>query len=151
MSEHATRKSPASSYAALIGGVYLVYGILSLLLTGSSIGDATGNDLWIFTVSPITGILALGTALVAIPAATRPAFAQRLALVAGIGFTVWGLACVASGDSGDPAFAGTTPNVALYLSTGVLGIAASFMPEWLVGGAAGADAGTPPGDEQLDK
>ena len=80
------RGTPATSYCALIGGVYLVYGVLSLSLTGHAIGDATGNSLWIFTVSPITGVVALATALVAIPAAIRPGFAKRFPPVAGIGF-----------------------------------------------------------------
>lgn len=136
-------RDAASSYAALVGGFYLVYAILSLLLTGRTIGPATGNSLWIFTVSPITGVLALAAALVAIPVATRPPLARRFALAAGVGFIAWGIACVATGDSGDPAFAGTTANVTLYLVTGALGVAAAFAPPWLMGGHAKADTPGP--------
>lgn len=131
MSERrAAPREIAPTYAALIGGFYLVYGVLALLLTGREIGGTTGNELWVFTVSPLTGIVALAAALIAIPAAASPRAARIYAGAAGTLFLAWTVACLATGDSADPAFAATTANVTLYLVSGLVGVASAWAPAW---------------------
>lgn len=113
----------------LISCALLFLGILGMLRTGSDdFGGDSAEQLWIFTVHPLTAVVwtILGVAGVAMVA--RPAWAGRYLAFTGVLLLAWGVLGLALDGSASQLFVRDVPLVVMHLAGGVICLAAVLAP-----------------------
>jgi hypothetical protein len=110
-------------YGRLVGGAYIVLGILGLLMTGlTPFAPSTGETMVIFAVNPFTNVLHLALGLIVVPAVERPGLVQRVALAVGALTVIWAVLGFALDGSTADVFATSVETAVLHLVTGLVGL-----------------------------
>ncbi|WP_019819181.1 DUF4383 domain-containing protein, partial [Saccharomonospora saliphila] len=146
---------PVQVLAALVGLLYLAFGIIGLIVTGfGDFAGSTHSTLWVFAVNPLHNVIHIGVGLLGLVLAVRSSTARSygwLLLVAFGVLLLWGLAITGVFASnpvsglGNPLAINTADNW-LHLGTALAGLLIAVMPARKVveapRGRAGAEEDT---------
>jgi len=109
----------------LISCALLFLGILGMLRTGSDdLGGDSAEQLWIFTVHPLTAIVWTILGVVGVAMAASPLWARRYLAFTGVLLLIWGVLGLALGGSGSQLFVSDVPLVVMHLVGGAICLAA---------------------------
>lgn len=115
--------------ARTVSGIGFVLGLLGILNTSiDDLGADSAENLFVFSIHPLTAIAWLAIGLIGIAMATDTEWARRFLVTVGTLLTAWALLAMAIGDAPTQVLTRDAQVVALNLIGGLVSLAAALAP-----------------------